>query len=123
MSRILLAEDEPTIAKLIEFKISKDGHDVTIARDGLQAMKCIDTEAWDLIILDVMMPGKTGWEVLQSLRARAEFIAIPVIMLTAKGREEDRHHAAQLGATDFIRKPFDPAELSQLVARWLHQDG
>jgi len=122
MSLILLAEDEPTIAKLIEFKIRKDGHEVTVARNGLEALTFIESKSWDLIILDVMMPGKTGWEVLQELRSRSQFITTPVIMLTAKGREEDRNHAAQLGATDFLRKPFDPAELSKMVAKWLKSD-
>jgi len=117
MSRIkvLVAEDEEHIAKLVEFKLSKDGCDVTLASDGERAVELLQNETWSLLILDVMMPVRDGWEVLKFCRGQEALKDIPILMLTAKGHQRDLASAAELGATQFLKKPFDPQELSDLV--------
>ena len=117
MKKILLAEDEDHIARLIHFKLSKEGHDVTIARNGKEAIDSLKTKKWDLIILDVMMPIFDGWEVLKNVRSDSEIKNLPVLMLTAKGQQKDKVNAVQLGATDYLKKPFDPNELAQVVKK------
>lgn len=112
---VLIAEDEAHIAKLIEFKLKIEGFSVTIAPNGKAAMDLLKTKPWKLIILDVMMPLADGWEVLRFIRAHSEFKGIPVLMLTAKGQTRDQVAAAQLGATRFLKKPFDPAELGRVA--------
>jgi DNA-binding response OmpR family regulator len=118
LPEILLAEDEEHIAKLVEFKLSRDGFHVVIAKDGQEAIDQLGARKWKLIILDIMMPIHDGWKVLQVLRSTYGE-ETPVIMLTAKGHQKDMSHAAELGATQFIRKPFDPAELSDQVKKLL----
>lgn len=112
-ARILIAEDEEHIARLIEFKLRKDGWIAQIAPDGGQASSLLKTEDWDLLVLDIMMPVKDGWQVLRELRASAKNAAIPVLMLTAKGRTE--RLLAQdpaWGRFELLAKPFDPGTLS-----------
>lgn len=116
--KVLLAEDESHIAKLVEFKLNKDGMDVTWAKNGAEAIAILEQEGhWDLVILDVMMPICDGWEVLKKIRGDGRWSALPVLMLTAKGHQRDMANAAELGATHFLKKPFDPVELSSLAQR------
>lgn len=120
MLKILLAEDEVHIAKLIEFKLRKAGFEVIIAKDGQEALDLYAAGGWSLLMLDIMMPRFTGLEVLSRVRASGGAgAAIPVLMLTAKGRPVDAAHAADLGATRFLRKPFDPEELVKTVREML----
>ena len=114
---ILLAEDEEHIAKLICFKLTKEGWNVTLARNGQEALDRLADKPWRLLILDVMMPLKTGWEVLQALRADPRFAGLPVLVLTAKGFQKDLTDAAAFGATAYLKKPFDPNDLAATVKR------
>jgi len=115
---ILLAEDEEHIAKLVEFKLARDGYQIFLAKNGQEAIEQFGTHNWSLIILDIMMPVYDGWQVLQALRL-SQWASIPVLMLTAKGSQKDVSLAAELGATQFLRKPFDPNELSLTVKKIL----
>lgn len=115
--KILLAEDEGHIAKLVQFKLGRDGFEVTVAPNGKEAIALLSAKPWSLVILDVMMPIADGWEVLRAIRSNQDLSALPVLMLTAKGQQRDMASAAELGATQYLKKPFDPAELSETVKR------
>lgn len=113
MNRILLAEDEEHIARLIEFKLKKEGHQVRVARNGVEALEFFPEAEWSLIILDVMMPILDGWQVLKEVRTKNP--DVPILMLTAKSSETDINRSTELGATRFLKKPFDPAALARVV--------
>lgn len=113
MNRILLAEDEEHIALLIEFKLKKEGHSVCVARNGIEALERWPEGGWSLVVLDVMMPILDGWNVLKEIRRTDS--KVPVLMLTAKSSETDVSKSVELGATRFLKKPFDPAELALVV--------
>jgi len=115
--RILLAEDEEHIAKLILFKLNKEGFSVGWAKDGNEALSLVQTDTWDAIVLDVMMPYLDGWRVLEQLREDQN--STPVLMLTAKGTEDDISKSIELGATRFLKKPFNPAELVEVLNEML----
>jgi DNA-binding response OmpR family regulator len=112
---ILLAEDEEHIARLVAYKLAREGYAVEHARDGMEALTWLPDRPWSLVILDVMMPLLDGWEVLRRIRAEPATHAVPVLMLTAKSQQRDLANAAELGATRFLGKPFDPAELARTV--------
>jgi DNA-binding response OmpR family regulator len=116
-TRVLLAEDDGHIAKLISFKLKKEGFSITWATDGHRALTSGLSEKWDVIVLDVMMPHLTGWQVLQAVRSAG--IKTPVLMLTAKGEESDVIRAKKLGATHFLKKPFDPSELVRVLRQMM----
>ena len=117
---ILVIEDDPPIAKLIEFKLVREGFAVRIAVDGEQAMREFDSGAIPaLVIMDVMLPYHNGFELLASLRGRAAWRTVPVLMLTGMGREEDVVRGLDGGASDYLVKPFRPAELMARVRRAL----
>ncbi len=120
MKRILIVEDEVHIQKLIEFKLKKVGYDLDIASNGGQALSKLQSQNFDLVLMDIMMPEMDGWTVLESLKKNA--IPLPrVIMLSARGPEKDLDRAASLGVTHYIRKPFDPGELAKKVEEVLHE--
>jgi DNA-binding response OmpR family regulator len=114
---ILIAEDEEHIAKLVAFKLNKEGFEVTIAKNGQEAIDLLLAKPWKLLILDVMMPICDGWQVLKQLRATPEVAKIPVLMLTAKSYQQDMANAAELGATQFLKKPFEPSNLASVVRK------
>ena len=109
--RILIVEDEKNIAKLIRYNLEKDGYECTMAKTGEEAISILEKQAFDLIILDIMLPGIDGFEVCRALKQNARLKNIPIIMLTAKGEEVDRIVGLELGADDYIVKPFSPREL------------
>jgi len=111
MKRILLAEDDPQIARLVKFKLEREGFAVEWVEDGEAALQRVRQDQFDLVLLDVMMPGKDGFAVLEKLRADAP--NLPVVMLTARAGERDLQRGA--AATDYIVKPFDPAHLVERV--------
>ncbi len=117
--KIVLAEDEPQIARLIEFKLKKEGYEVTWKENGEEALKAIKEDKPDLILLDVMMPVMDGYEVLRRLKEDEDLKSIPVVMLTARAQEKDVVKGIDLGAEDYITKPFHPAELLARVKRIL----
>ena len=109
---ILVVDDETRIARMIRMNLEHDGYEVIEAYSGQQALDMVRSRMPNLVILDVMMPGLDGFETLQILR---EISQVPVIMLTAKGEEEDRIRGLELGADDYVTKPFSPRELMSRV--------
>ena len=116
---ILIADDEEHLGFMVKFKLEKSGFNVLWEMDGNSAYSAIEKEVPDLVILDVMMPGLTGYEVLQKIKADDNLKNIPVIMLTAKGQESDLVKGIEMGAADYIIKPFRPAELMARIKRFL----
>ena len=112
---ILIADDEPNILLSLEFLMQREGYRVLVARDGQQAIDAILQHRPDLVLLDVMMPIKSGFDVLQALRERDDLAAIRVLMLTAKGREIDMAKGLALGANAYRTKPFSTRELVEKV--------
>ena len=119
MSRILVAEDEPYILRIIEFRLQKLGHEIIRAVDGGEALEIASREKPDLVLLDIMMPVMDGLQVLRTLRSQEETKNIPVILLTAKGLEKDIVTGLESGATDYITKPFSFAEVIARVNRFV----
>ena len=120
MSRkILVADDEPNIVISLEYLMKREGYTVLVARDGQEALDMIARERPDLVLLDVMMPKKSGFEVCQAVRASEELQATKILMLTAKGRDTDLAKGLALGADAYMTKPFSTRELVQKVAEML----
>ena len=115
MAKILVAEDEKQIGDMIAFKLTTSGHQVIRAQDGEQAMKLAKRDMPDLIMLDAMMPGLGGFEVLRRLKLDATLRSVPVIMVTAKGHERDVLSGLRGGAVDYVVKPFSLKELAARV--------
>lgn len=116
---ILVADDEVTLRMLVRAALSNAGYDVLEAADGDEALGLARGARPDLIVLDLMMPKKSGLDVLRELRADPELAPMPVVMLTARTRAADRDAAAEAGADRFLAKPFSPRELSEAVAELL----
>jgi DNA-binding response OmpR family regulator len=114
-TRILIADDEPNILISLEYLMQREGYDVALARDGQEALDTARAAAPALLLLDVMMPRKTGFEVLQELRADEALRGLKVLMLTAKGRETDVAKGLALGADAYMTKPFSTRELVDKV--------
>jgi two-component system, OmpR family, alkaline phosphatase synthesis response regulator PhoP len=110
--RILLVEDEPGLALTVEDRLGAEGYDVEVARDGPSGLARAASERFDLVLLDVMLPGRNGFDVCRDLRAQG--VRTPVLMLTARGQIEDKVVGLKLGADDYLVKPF---HMSELVAR------
>ncbi len=106
--KILIVDDEENICELVRLYIEKDGFDSVIAGNGNEAIAKFDSENPDLILLDIMLPGKDGWQVCREIRAKSN---VPIIMLTAKGETFDKVLGLELGADDYVVKPFEPKEL------------
>ena len=109
--QILLIEDEENIAEAIRFILSRDGWVVQVIRDGAAAWAMVQQMRPDMVILDVMLPGRSGFEILAALRADAATASLPVLMLTAKGQGRDRAEAERIGASRFMSKPFSNTEI------------
>ena len=109
--KLLVCDDEPFILKALTFILRKEGHTVLEARNGEEALEKIRGERPAVVFLDVMMPKKSGFEVLQEIRADASFAPVYIILLTAKGQDSDRERGLSLGANEFMTKPFSPANI------------
>ncbi|HYE87871.1 MAG TPA: response regulator transcription factor [Vicinamibacterales bacterium] len=120
-TRILVAEDDPDIGSLLEHYLKKAGFLPTVVASGRDVLPHIKREAPDLVVLDLMLPGLDGLQICRAIRADAETAAIPVIMLTAKGEESDRIVGLELGADDYITKPFSPNEVVARVRALLRR--
>lgn len=118
--RILLADDEQSIQTLLSFPLEKDGYEVVRASDGRDALARFGEQTFDLVVLDVMMPRMDGLEVCRKLRARS---SVPIIMLTAKAEEIDKVLGLELGADDYITKPFSMREFRSRVKAALRRSG
>ncbi|MSU91961.1 response regulator [Rhodobacteraceae bacterium 2CG4] len=112
--RVLIIEDEPNIADALRFLLTREGFDVAVENDGAKALDRLRDLAADVVILDVMLPNRSGFDILRDLRAGGG-TAPPVLMLTAKGQAQDRLTAEALGVTAFMTKPFSNAEVVETV--------
>ena len=117
--RILVADDNANIRKVVRMGFESLGYEVLAAENGVQALELVRAERPDLVILDVMMPGKSGYDVCAEMKGDPELRAIPVVMLTAKNLEEDQYWGRELGADEYITKPYDPEELERAVEKIL----
>lgn len=117
--KVLIADDEPNILISLEYLMRREGFEVLVARDGQEALDTILRELPQLVLLDVMMPKKTGLEVCHAVRAQAVCNAVKILMLTAKGRDTDIAKGMALGANAYMIKPFSTKELVQKVRQML----
>jgi two-component system alkaline phosphatase synthesis response regulator PhoP len=113
--KILIADDEPNILMSLEFLMKREGYTVVVARDGGEAMQSIINERPDLVLLDVMMPVKTGFDVCYEVRSTESVRDTKILMLTAKGRDTDVAKGLALGANAYMTKPFSTKDLVQKV--------
>ncbi len=114
-NKVLLIEDEPNIIEAVSFILSRDGWEVKTHSNGHDAMHAIRERAPDLIILDAMLPGKSGFDILQEIRGDTVFADTPVLMLTARGQSKDREMAERAGASQYMTKPFSNADVLAAV--------
>jgi DNA-binding response OmpR family regulator len=111
MSLICIVDDDPDVRELVEYKLVQNGHEVLSATNGRDALLLVPDTKPALLLLDVMMPGLSGFDVLSKLRADPATRALPIIMLTAKAQDADAERGFALGANDYMLKPFSPREL------------
>lgn len=116
---ILIADDEPNIVISLEFLLKREGYRVLVTRDGAEALRAIREHRPDLVLLDVMMPSMSGFEVCEAVRADPEIQDTRIVMLTAKGRSTDLARGKALGVDTYMTKPFSTRELAQQVADML----
>lgn len=116
---VLIVEDEPNIALPLEFIMSQAGFDVRVAIDGEAALAAVAEKTPDLILLDVMIPKRDGYDVCQTIRANPDWKDVRIVMLTAKGRDVEREKGLALGADDYVTKPFSTQELTDRVKELL----
>ena len=117
--RVLIADDEPNILISLEFLLKREGWQVSVARDGIEALAAIQRDRPELVLLDVMMPGKTGFEVCQAVRADEALAGVKILMLTAKGRDTDVAQGMGVGADAYMTKPFSTKDLAAKVRQML----
>ena len=117
--KILIVDDEPNIVMPVEFLMRRQGYDVRVAGDGEAALREVEAFAPDLVLLDVMLPKRNGYEVCQTLRERPEWRHIKVVLLTAKGRDVEVTKGMAVGADAYVTKPFSTKELVAQVERLL----
>ena len=113
--RILVADDEPALLRLLEFVLGRRGYVIQGVTNGNAAIEVLKTESPDLVILDVMMPGLDGYEVLTFIRETPRLEGLPVVMLTARAQLDDIQRGLTLGADAYLAKPFDPEDLLSVV--------
>ena len=114
---ILIADDDPEILTMLSIRLQKRGYTTIEASDGLQTLQMARVQRPDLVLLDVMMPGKNGWEVARELRSSPDLTSIGIVMLTAIGEKVNEMTSPLYGADDFVNKPFDFTELENKIAK------
>ncbi len=119
---IRVVDDEPNIVMSLEFLIKQVGYEVRVARDGEAALQAMEEQLPDLVLLDVMMPKRDGFDVCETIRANPAWKDIPIIMLTAKGRDVEREKGLALGADAYITKPFSTREAMERIKQFLSED-
>jgi DNA-binding response OmpR family regulator len=117
--KVLIADDEPNIVTALEFLLKHAGYDVRAAANGEEALALVESYAPDLVLIDIMMPLKSGYEVCQKMRERPEWRHIKIVMVTAKGREAEVSKGMSLGADLYVTKPFSTQELIAAIDRLL----
>jgi phosphate regulon transcriptional regulator PhoB len=123
MKSILIVDDEPDIVSIVTYNLKKEGFIVSAVTDGGEALDVIKKGDFNLVILDLMLPGIHGMEICRTLRSNAKTAHLPIIMLTAKGEESDRIKGLETGADDYLGKPFSPKELIARVKAVLRRSG
>lgn len=113
--KILVVDDDPTMVKLINVNLKLNNYAVLEATSGEQALEIVNSEQLDLVVLDIMMPGVDGWEVLRQIRSKPETQEMPVILVTAKTQDSDVIKGWELGADEYVIKPFNPLLLVEVV--------
>ena len=116
---VLIVDDEPNIVMSLEFLMKKQGYDVRVASDGDTAISAIEENAPDLVLQDLMIPKRDGFDVCQKIRSNPEWNSVRIVMLTAKGRDIEKEKGLALGADDYISKPFSTREVISRVAELL----
>ena len=119
MKHVLIADDEANIVVSLEFLMNREGYRVSVARDGDAALAAVRELRPDLVLLDVMMPGRSGFEVCQAVRADESLAGVKILMLSAKGRDTDLAKGSALGADAYMTKPFATRELAERVRELL----
>jgi CheY-like chemotaxis protein len=119
MTTVLICDDDDPLRELVRESLADGDYVFAEARDGDEAIASIDAQEPDLVVLDMMMPGRSGLDVLRELRRQPRHAAIPVLMLTARAQAADRDEATAAGATAFLPKPFSPVELAATVSALL----
>ncbi|MDR5866024.1 response regulator transcription factor [Halomonas koreensis] len=122
MAKVLVVDDEPNIVLSLEFLMQQAGFEVITAEDGETALARVADQAPDLVLLDISLPGIGGFDVLERLRADPERSRLPIVMLTAHGREVEREKGLALGADDYVTKPFSTQALVDTVKALLGED-
>jgi two-component system chemotaxis response regulator CheY len=112
---ILVVDDSTSVRKMLESALRFKGYAVVTAADGLEALEALERDQFSLVILDINMPRMDGLSLLEIIRGRSAWTDLPVLMLSTEGQESDRDQALALGATDYIVKPFKPAQLLERV--------
>jgi len=120
--RGLIADDEPNIVTSLRFLMTRSGYEVQVARNGDEALALVESFRPDLVLLDVMMPRRSGYEVCQKMRSRADWSHIKIVMLSAKGREAEVNKGLSIGADAYVTKPFSNRELIARVSGLLEGD-
>jgi DNA-binding response OmpR family regulator len=120
--RILVADDEIYIVHILEFTLTMEGYEVLTAADGEEALRRVEADRPDLVVLDIMMPKMDGFEVLRRMRANEASRQTPVVLLSAKGRPIDRETGLDTGADDYIVKPFSPRRLLEKIQDLLDRE-
>lgn len=121
--KVLIVDDEPNIVAALEYLLRRSGYEVYVASDGEAALQQMQVVVPDLVLLDVMMPEKSGYDVCQRMREHPEWSRIKIVMLSAKGREAEMSKGLSLGADAYITKPFSNAELVARIGELLRERG
>ena len=114
--RVLVVDDDPTVRELLHAELTNAGHDVELAEDGTTGLERLRSERPDAVLLDVMMPGLSGWEVLSELRSDSSLQGLTVVLLSARDRADDVRHGYELGASLVLSKPYDAEQLLSLLS-------
>ncbi|WP_404475009.1 response regulator [Vreelandella venusta] len=122
MAKVLVVDDEPNIVLSLEFLMEQAGFEVITAEDGEQALEQVNNTSPDLLLLDISLPGMSGFDVLERLRGQEATAQLPIIMLTAHGRDVEREKGMALGADDYITKPFSTQSLVEKVKALLTEE-
>jgi DNA-binding response OmpR family regulator len=117
--KVLIADDEPNIVAALEFLLQRNGYEVQVARNGEQALQMVEKSPPDLILLDIMMPVRSGYEVCKRIRERPDLAHVKIVMVSAKGRDAEVNKGLSMGADLYVTKPFSTRDLMDKVNRLL----
>ena len=119
--RVMIVDDDALVREIIKAKLISKGVEVIEATNGQEALNKAQQERPQLIVLDIMMPGMSGFDVCERLKANPQTVNVPILFLTSRGDQADRERAMRLGALDFFMKPFSPQKLSEKVLEIIHR--